>query len=485
MEIKMCNSSNHNLRALFCLAVINALIISSCTPNQPKPKKPDVTSPLATSTKAELLYVLTSSPTLIESTSTEPVLAPALSEIPTESPTETPEPTATANPESNIPRDIPTEKNENFDFRATDLLNWNDYQLVEVETLDVSETVETAYEGENHLYLMPTFDLGLIRENAIVNLTLPTGYTFNIKEKRLLKNSNGEILVLGIIEDSGAFATSKTKFVLLLNATDMQNETQGFVREKEKNENVVTIINSAERECLKVVQGELLSFQRILQYQEEIGGFKPGEEISLFNILQPMNSFPMETDGQRRGYPAGTEFLASVLNRLSQKEDSCIERVQFRQYTFPFMPGPFSIEEGYWPTAIGYTKDSDFIFKIISDDSEVRYFFNIEPIFSNIDITKSLLYESQPFSKEDQRIIDGATISLVKEKPESQMEMINTLLENYNQYIDNNATVPMVIPQGITMEKYYLSENNLKELCGDEKPFPYIPFTKVLEYFDL
>ena len=179
-----------------CVYSISALLFSSCVPHQPEPEKAAVASPSATSAQEKSAEGSMPSPILVENTPTEVVIAPTITEIPVETPTETPEPTATVQVESNIPKNVPTEKNENFDFNATDLLNWNDYQLVEVETLGVSETVETAYEGENYLYLMPLIDQeapGLEPFFIVEKLTLPPGYTFGIKEKRLVKNENGEM----------------------------------------------------------------------------------------------------------------------------------------------------------------------------------------------------------------------------------------------------------------------------------------------------
>lgn len=484
------NVRNIAARSMLCLTSLGALVLDACVPEQVTEvvEKPAVTAPLPTSTKEDIEEV-TPLPTLVENIPTEVVTNPAITEVLTEEvPTETPEPTATVQVESNIPKNVPTEKNENFDFNATDLLNWNEYQLVEVETLDVSETVETAYEGENHLYLMPLYDPENVYEDtAIVKLILPAGNKFNIKEKRLVTNRKGKMLTLGILEDSFAFSTLRTKFVLLLNAQDQDHEIQGFVEEKTGEVDIITGISSSEREDeADMVKAELLTFKRISEYQEKFGGFKSGEEVSLFDIIQPTDSFKTAVDGNRTGYLMGTEFFASVLNRFSQKEGSLIESVKFRKYIVGNLPGPFSMESGWWPTAVGLTKESDFVFKIASEDPDARYFFKIEPIFSNIDMAKSLQLhpEWKSYSNQDSRIIHGATISLVKELPDGQIEMIDTLIENYNQYIDNNATVPMIIPQGITMEKYDLKERNIRKLVGNGQPFPYIPISVFSKYVE-
>ncbi len=494
-EIKMRKLPNTIFGLIICFYFISTLFLSSCVPEQVTEvvEKPAVTAPLPTSTKEDI-EELTPLPTLVENIPTEVVTNPAITEVLTEEvPTETPEPTATVQVESNIPKNVPTEKNENFDFNATDLLNWNEYQLVEVETLDVSETVETAYEGENHLYLMPLDnpEIGRDELTVTVKLVLPVGYTFNIKEKRLVKNSKGEMLTLGIVEDSFDCGASISKFTLLLNAVDGHNEIQGFVEEKAKNYNVITGITSYERDDVNMVRGELLSFQRLLEYQEQIGGFRPGEEISLFEIFQPtegaFHTGIGTVNGGRTAYLLGSQFLASSLNRLSQKDDSSIERVEYRKIVVGCFPGPFTMETERWDIGVGVTKSSDFTFKIKSDNPDARYFFKIEPIFSNINMAKSMAWAFRfdpPFSKEHSRIIHGATISLVKELPDGQIEMIDTLIESYNQYIDSNATVPMVIPQGITMEKYYLEEGNLKKLYGTGKPFPYIPTSQINRFFD-
>ncbi len=130
-----------------------------------------------------------------------------------------------------------------------------------------------------------------------------------------------------------------------------------------------------------MVRGELLSFQRLLEYQEQIGGFRPGgEEISLFEIFQPtegaFHTGIGTVNGGRTAYLLGSEFLASSLNRLSQKDDSSIERIEYRKLVAGCSPpGPFTMETERWDIGVGVTKSSDFTFKIKSDNPDARYFF--------------------------------------------------------------------------------------------------------------
>ena len=272
-------------KALF-VCIILSILFSACTPSVTLPDS-DIPE-----SKATINIELDDNASVVTETVAVPTNTQVHTVTPEPTPTQTPEPTPTVKAESNIPSNIPTEKNENFDFEATDLLHWNEYQLVEVETLEESETVETAYEGENHLYLMPltTYSERDLSYD-IKKLTLPAGYTFNIKEKRLVRNEKGEMLTLGIVEDSMSIASNTSKNVLLLNATDMNGETQGFVETKEKIIDTFTFIGDNEVANVKIPLGNLLAMQRLSEYQLKTGGFKAGEEISLLDIFQPIDVF--------------------------------------------------------------------------------------------------------------------------------------------------------------------------------------------------
>ncbi len=471
-------------KALF-VCIILSVIISACTPSAPLPNDDIPNNQIASEITLDNTKI----------TGTDTVSLPTNTQIPTDTPeptpTDTPKPSPTATSVSNIPWNVPTEKNENFDFSATDLLKWNEYHLIEVETLEESVTVETVFK-ENHLYLMPeglyynehvARSKNYLNMNSIIKLVLPAGYNFNIKEKRLVQNENGEILTLGIVENS--FGVDNSKFVLLLNATDMRSEVQGFVTEKERNPNSITFINTMENLEQEMVNGELLTLQRLSEYQQEIGGFRAGEEISLFDIFQPIDSFTIYLDGGRKQYLLGTEHLTSGFNLLGRREDSLIDVVgEPRSRCLLQDPGSFTVLEGtkYWGTALGLTKDEDLVFKIDSEDKD-RYFFKIEPIFSNIDMNKLTDLGGLTANEDDSRIIYGATVTLVKEEPEGQVEMLNTLSQNYDRYIANRGRVPMVIPQGITMEKYFLGEGNIEKLLGGrDTPFPYYPYTQYMKF---
>lgn len=469
-----------------CVYSISALLFSSCVPHQPEPEKAAVASPSATSAQEKPAEGSMPSPILVENTPTKVVITPTITEIPAETPTETPEPTATVQVESNIPKNVPTEKNENFDFNATDLLNWNEYQLVEVETLDVSETVETAYEGENHLYLMPLIDQeapGLEPFFIVEKLTLPPGYTFGIKEKRLVKNENGEMLTLGVVADNFGYNTFTTRFVVLLNGTDSNGEVQGFVKEKGAGD-MVTFITDLERDKVGEVQEELKVLQLLSEYQEQIGGFTSGEEISLYDIIQPEENLVKAKDISHKTYFLGSRYLASALNRLSLKDNSLITKLESKHFMLGVIPGPLAMESGDWLRAIGPKEGEDFIFQINGDNPETRYYFEIQPIFANINIPESVEKWGHPFEPDDSRIIHGATIRLVEDLPEGQVEVLKELSRNYNNYIANNATIPMIIPQGITMEKYFLLGNhrNVKRMFGKDSVFQYVSDDDLTQY---
>ena len=233
--------------------------------------------------------------------------------------TETPEEVVEEEIGDKIPY-VPTEKNEAFDMEATNLF---EYEITgfERDVIPVSETVVTATD-ENHLYIITSSEPPPTRRDlgTVTKLTLPAGYTFNIKEIVSIEGNKGEEIMLGVVEDSFASGVWR-KLVLLLNATDQSGEVQGFVKKQEKNTNIVTFLTNEGLDVVSEVEGELLMLQKISEYQESIGGFVSGEEISLNNIVNPTSeTFVITEDAFGKPFYSGTEFFASTLKRLAEKK---------------------------------------------------------------------------------------------------------------------------------------------------------------------
>ncbi len=100
-------------KALF-VCIILSILFSACTPSVTLPDS-DIPE-----SKATINIELDDNASVVTETVAVPTNTQVHTVTPEPTPTQTPEPTPTVKAESNIPSNIPTEKNENFDFEATD-----------------------------------------------------------------------------------------------------------------------------------------------------------------------------------------------------------------------------------------------------------------------------------------------------------------------------------------------------------------------------
>lgn len=388
-----------------------------------------------------------------------------------------------------FPSNISVERNEAFDFESINFLNWSDFELLKDEVLEKPITIETKFD-ENYLYVMPTVYSGAGLGHEWVNkLKMPQGYKFNIRQKKLVSNSKGEVVTLGVVDNSFSQEGYNSKLVVLLNGIDSEGESQGFVTETDAEEKTITFIGTGEWQVADYfVKGGLLSLYRISQNQVERGGLPGGTEISLHDVLKPLESFThYDKIGYKpnKPYVVGSECLTSSISRLSQLEGSNIEIINSSS-NLPIVlwPGESMMDNFDWIKAVGIEETEDFVFKI-GDDKEKKYYFKIQPIMANLDPEKldlglSITEKEKIYTAS--RIVYGATISLVEYPVDGQSAMLNTLYNNYHYYVANKGSIPMDIPQGFEMEKYLLNENNLTELLGKNKPFPFIDRNEMEKY---
>lgn len=463
-------------RSLLCLIVL-CLLISSCAPNQERAETPVLTSPIPTATP-EKVEETVPTPIPVENTPTETVVIPTNT---IEVITETPE---------LIVEDIPyisTEQNEAFDMESINLLEWEDFTLEKEVTLDVSDTVTTAGE-KNHLYLMSSFGGGNPSNISLTKLEIPSGFNFNIKQKRIVRNNQGESVTLGVVENTFENWSENSSLLLLLDGNDKDGNIQGFAEKQDIRHPSVSFSYSLLSTDSTEVEALLVNLLKVSSFQEKEGGILVDKEISLKEVLEPESSLPYNSTLK---YFSGTDCIASSLKLLANKEEVLTivdseTNAGTEMIRNGITPGPFTIKDFGWTTSLG--KGEDFVFKFNSKKgAEARYFISIEPIFSNIEnVRRSSLEHS------DAKILQGASIFLVEYSKEDeekvrlqmqeQVEELQTLYDNYLLYLKENSgevsmkedLVPMKIPREAYAHRFFLSDNALYNLLGEGKPIPII-----------
>lgn len=499
-ERLISNIRSTAVRSVFVLSMfgasISGAILSSCSTMPIETQNPPITTPLPSTTpeQTEESEEMTETPTFIVEKPTQTITTPIITA--TVEPSQTIEPTQTeVVKEEEIPY-VSTEKNELFDMESTNILEWENFTLEKDVILDESETVTTAGE-KNDLYLLPGKVKDVLKFTDVVELNMPEGYTFNIKQKKVISNSDGESVTLGIVENTFQSYGSNSSFALLLSAKDSEGETQGFVEKNVERIPSVTTINSNPALARNDVKFQLLSSLRLSQSQINSGGLT--NEISLKSLLEPIDSFEYFKFGNDSKYSlyVGTDTIATSLKLLSIKEPNLLSVVNSKDFAGGYMPGYFTFQDFDWDAAVGKEEGEDFVFKF-NNNPEEKYMIKMDPIFANINNIESLLVEDNT-----PKIIYGVTLSLVKYIPEQkeeiqeqmqkQVEEFQTLYDNYlyyyernrgkNNYDEGEDLIPMVIPRESHAEIYYLTDNSISNLIGDGKIFPFIK-EEILTWMD-
>ncbi len=471
------------LKSLICLSTLSAfgIFVSSCTPTSIEKEKGVLTSPLPTETSNVTEESATPTPILVEKT-------PTLNTEPT--PTETVKPTFTEVVDIEEIPYISTEKNESFNMESINFLEWENFTLDKDIILEESETVTTVGE-RNRLLLLP-MSVGDSKSMIdVTTLDLPSGYTFNIKQKKVISNSVGESITFGVIENTFENYGDNTSFALLLDGKDSKGNTQGFVENNFVRTPSVTFINSEPGLFMNDVDLQVLSLLRISQSQINYGGFEGGQRISLKDLLSPIDSFRYYRSKGEDKFDryVGTDSIASSLNLLSRKESNLLSVENSKDFFGGPRPGFFTVNEFNWEAALGEKENEDFIFFFNEKEQENRFMIKVEPIFANVGYG-----DGRALDDSSSKIIFGATISLISYSPEEELEVkkhmqqqiteLQTLYDNYNYYNrinkgrDNHdegkQLVPMVIPRESKYKRYYHKEFNIQDLIGDNKPFPFL-----------
>lgn len=431
---------------------------------------------------------------VVQTSTVEPSATTPLIETTVPSPTNTAEPTPTEVVIEDLPF-VSTEKNDAFDMNSINILEWEDFILEKDIILEESEIVTTAREATD-LYLFPGGIWTSLSLTTIDILKIPEGFNFDIKQKKVISNSRGESVTLGIIGNNFGYTSDIETFALVLDGIDMEGELQGFVEKREERYPSVTFFcnNSMLKMESKETELQMLSLLRLSQFQMERHGFQTNQPISLKNVLNPIEAFRFFNNPYLPEFSLyrGTDNIATALKLLSQKESHSITLNNSMHYCGPQRPGPFTIGNYNFSSALGKKETEDFNFSFNGEEEE-KYYISIEPMIGNVG---HIVKKGGVFVKGSPRIIYGANISLIKYKPEQEQEVqikmgnqfneLQTIYENYisyyyeknkdyKGYIAGEELVPMDIPREIEIEEYNFSQNNIVELFGDDAIFQFIP----------
>ena len=351
-----------------------------------------------------------------------------------------------------------TEVVEEFDESALDLLNWENWELVEKEELPESEKVRLVEGGKLFAfpYIKEVFTDFSYLNPAIQGIDINTDLDVEIAEIRRVKNEKGEQLAIGMLSNTFTLSDGYPVLATILEAQDSNGASRSFiVEDQDLPENDIVVTTSLE-DILRQsdFDSNILTIYRFLKYQEENGVFLPGNQYSLKDIVSPADDFKkLAYYPEKNGYTQtiGWDTFATGISLLLDKNPELGRIINYDMSLIPYLFGPFLSPRENWELRVPFT--SDFVFEV-----NKPCYFVVNPLVMPMEDTKESTLESNPELISKNNLI--YTMSLV-EADKVGAKQSEEIFE-----IDADTGAVSIRKDGVTSSKrYYFVDNpNLHNL---------------------
>ncbi len=384
----------------------------------------------------------TSSDSLVSSTPTEEGVYTVDSTALWETSTPTTPPTATP---------TATEVVEEFDESALDLLNWENWELVEKEELPESEKVRLLEGGKLFAfpYFKEAFTTFSFRNPAILEIDINTNLDVEIAEIRRIKNDRGEELAIGMLSNTFTLNDGCPVLATIVEAQDSNGVAKSFIEESQdlpENDIVVTtLLEDIFRQ--NDFDSNILTIYRFLKYQDENGVFLPGNQYSLKDIVSPADDFKkLAYYPEKNGYTntIGWDTFASGIALLLEKNPELGQVIKYKSLSL-MLQGPFLSSNVVGGVSVPFAYD--FVFEV-----NKPCYFVVNPLVMPLVDTKESTLESNPELISKNNLI--YTMSLV-EADKVEVKQSEEIFE-----IDaDTGTISIHKDKKTLMRRYYLTDN--------------------------
>ncbi len=262
---------------------------------------------------------------------------------------EVPTPTMEATPTEKIE---PTPEME-FDTNVLNMTDWSSYHLLEKEILEKPANV-TLLEG-TRLYSLPIFEDYFYDSPMISEITLNKPIELQISEKREITNDKGEVVQVGIVSNSYSISPYGGALVAIINATDSNGTEKTFYKKSNDLQTENSVVSTQVFDLLREndLQSTLLSIERLMKFQEENGGFIPGQTYKIKDILYPLEDFYELASNpglQGRILTTGWDDLCSGISLFLNKNSEVGQVTNFVFNEAKYSSHLFELENQWDPT---------------------------------------------------------------------------------------------------------------------------------------
>jgi len=437
------------LRNIGILALVPLIFLSGCIGDGIVQTNPAT----ALSPESDLSTV---EPTFTQTATKTPTIPPTVTSTPTLTPTE-------------IQKEI-VEWNEKFDMESIDLKNRETFEVIEDELIPNGEVLTTKFPTK--AFIISSYERSLLSETFYHELSMPENTTFEIGQIKTVQNDKGEEVTIGIVSKAITDMSYNNTIALIMRAKDSQGEEQKFMEVDNTTSDTATYIMTETWNTNRAFLGNYNTLLRLAEFQESNGPFQEGEVYSFLDIcksiteLKELNYYNARDVYKIWTFYGGKE-IPTILSLLSIGETPSLEIIEKREAIEEIIPNQLLLQERDWRAVIGVdnldnpTTRYDLKFK-----PKKNGYFQIQPIVTDFGPNVSMpgLGGLRP-----SKVLHGFTISFVEEKPENQLELIQEILDSYQDYF--NWKTESIHYGVLSYQRHRITEYNIAQMM--EEVFPY------------
>jgi hypothetical protein len=352
---------------------------------------------------------------------------------------------------------VSAEKEATFDYSVLDIMDWNNYEIGNIEKKAPGYVVEI--ENPTSLFVIPLrndefIDEGTDQEESIVEeIVVDRGMVFEIAEVRKLVGPEGEEIEVGLLANTyGAKAVA----AIVLEGRDSSGEERTFAKERESIESAVAYLTLSDSIYPNKVYNTFNALLNISQFQDTNGAFSTGREYSyleMIGLLDPNKRYDyitglMSSGEESRG--GGVCAMATGISSLVH-QDSSNEIVSQWHHPTRYFQGPFSMSPYFVDATVQEVVNGEsFDFKWnLSKERYLRIDTYITP-------------SGVPYSETASDGIGGLSdvnaifvLSFTDQYPEGQTERLQEQMREYSQFRQSQHTETL---ESYESFNYFLSE---------------------------
>lgn len=332
---------------------------------------------------------------------------------------------------------ISAEEEETFDYSILDIMDWNNYEIGNIEKKAPGSVVEI--ENPTSLFVIPLKGDDFIDESKDVEeIVVDRGLVFEIAEVRKLVGPEGEEIEVGLLANTYG---AKAVVAIVMEGKDSFGEERNFTKRSESTENAVAYVSLSDSIYPNKVYNTFNALLNISQFQDTNGILTTGREYSyleMIGLLDPNKRYDYLPGLTSSGAVSGGGGVCAMATGISSlvHQDSANEIISQWHHPSRYFQGPFSMSP--------YVVDAT-VQKVLGGQSYDFKWSLSKDRYLKIDayITPSRV----PYSETEPDGVGGPSdvntifvLSFTDQYPEGQTERLDAAMNEYVQFRQSQHT---------------------------------------------